>query len=166
MYTSISDFIKDWEYESEATLKMLNNITDESLNKKENDKVRSLGRLSWHLIGSISEMGALGKMDVEKVEDRYTPNVSAKDIYDLYKKTADSLKYDIQKNWKDEDLKEEVNMYGETWTKGTLLEVIIKHQIHHRGQMTVVMRLAGLKVPGVYGPAYEEWAGMSMQPME
>ena len=39
MYTAINDFIKDWEYESEATLKMLNNIADESLNKKENEKV-------------------------------------------------------------------------------------------------------------------------------
>jgi uncharacterized damage-inducible protein DinB len=32
------------------------------------------------------------------------------------------------------------------------------HQAHHRGQMTVLMRQAGLTVPGVYGPAREERA--------
>jgi uncharacterized damage-inducible protein DinB len=53
-------------------------------------------------------------------------------------------------------------MYGMTWTKGTVLVSLITHQAHHRGQMTVLMRQAGLKVPGVYGPAREEWAAMGM----
>ena len=44
-----------------------------------------------------------------------------------------------------------------TWTKGQALSVLLVHQIHHRGQMTVLMRQAGLKVPGIYGPALEEW---------
>jgi uncharacterized damage-inducible protein DinB len=30
--------------------------------------------------------------------------------------------------------------------------------------MTVLMRQAGLKVPGVYGPAREEWTTYRMQP--
>jgi uncharacterized damage-inducible protein DinB len=32
--------------------------------------------------------------------------------------------------------------------------------------MTVLMRQAGLVVPGVYGPAREEWAAMNMPPAE
>jgi uncharacterized damage-inducible protein DinB len=39
------------------------------------------------------------------------------------------------------------------------------HQCHHRGQMTVLMRQAGQKVPGIYGPAKEEWSSMGMEPM-
>ena len=35
-------------------------------------------------------------------------------------------------------------------------------EAHHRGQMTVLMRQAGLTVPGIYGPAQEEWAAMGM----
>ena len=50
-------------------------------------------------------------------------------------------------------------MYGEKWRERKTLGVLVTHQIHHRAQLTVVMRLAGLKVPGVYGPAKEEWAG-------
>jgi uncharacterized damage-inducible protein DinB len=41
--------------------------------------------------------------------------------------------------------------------------MIIKHIIHHRGQMTVLMRQAGLKVPGVYGPAREEWEKIGLE---
>ena len=58
----------------------------------------------------------------------------------------------------------EDDMYGEMWKKGKTLGVLVTHQIHHRGQLTVVMRLAGLKVPGVYGPAKEEWANYGMKP--
>jgi uncharacterized damage-inducible protein DinB len=57
-------------------------------------------------------------------------------------------------------------MYGEKWKRGTTLGVLAMHQAHHRGQATVLMRQAGLKVPGVYGPAREEWSAMGMTPPE
>jgi uncharacterized damage-inducible protein DinB len=53
-------------------------------------------------------------------------------------------------------------MYGQTWARGETLQVLVVHQAHHRGQMTVLMRQAGLAVPGVYGPAREEWVGYGM----
>jgi uncharacterized damage-inducible protein DinB len=56
----------------------------------------------------------------------------------------------------------EIPMYGEKWTRGFTLYVLIAHQSHHRGQMTVLMRQAGLKVPGVCGPSKEEWAAYGM----
>jgi uncharacterized damage-inducible protein DinB len=40
---------------------------------------------------------------------------------------------------------------------------LIQHQAHHRGQMTVLMRQAGLPVPGIYGPSKEEWANFGME---
>ena len=56
-------------------------------------------------------------------------------------------------------------MYGQTWPRGQALWGLIAHEVHHRGQMTVLMRQAGIVVPGVYGPAREEWAtyGMPVQ---
>jgi uncharacterized damage-inducible protein DinB len=53
-------------------------------------------------------------------------------------------------------------MYGEKWTRAMALRALIQHEVHHRGQMTVLMRQAGLTVPGVYGPAREEWAAYGM----
>ena len=43
-----------------------------------------------------------------------------------------------------------------------VLAHLFLHQIHHRGQMTVLMRQAGLEVPGVYGPSRPEWAHYGM----
>ena len=73
---------------------------------------------------------------------------------------------EISETWNEETLKQEDDMYGEKWARGRTLGVLVTHQIHHRAQLTVVMRLASLKVPGVYGPAKEEWEGYGMEPQE
>ena len=69
----------------------------------------------------------------------------------------------LENKWTDASLDEEIPMYGQIWKKGNILSSLILHQAHHRGQITVLMRQAGLKVPGVYGPAKEEWAAMNMK---
>jgi uncharacterized damage-inducible protein DinB len=56
-------------------------------------------------------------------------------------------------------------MYGETWKRGLTLFYLLMHQAHHRGQMTVLMRQAGLPVIGIYGPAKEEWAAQGLPEM-
>ena len=85
-------------------------------------------------------------------------------IVSAYDAVAQSLAEQIRERWTDATLPELDDMYGEKWKRGFTLAVLIRHQAHHRGQMTVLMRQAGLKVPGVYGPAREEWLGMGMQP--
>jgi uncharacterized damage-inducible protein DinB len=72
----------------------------------------------------------------------------------------------IGAKWKDATLMQEKNFYGMMWKLGMMLDILIRHEVHHRGQMTVLMRQAGLKVPGVYGPAKEEWANYGMKPQE
>lgn len=89
----------------------------------------------------------------------------AADIAAAYEKAARSVTDEINKNWTDDTLLQTDEMYGETWARGLTLFYLITHQAHHRGQMTVLMRRAGLKVPGVYGPAQEEWAAMGAPAM-
>jgi uncharacterized damage-inducible protein DinB len=55
-------------------------------------------------------------------------------------------------------------MYGQQWQRGTTLMTVQMHESHHRGQITVLMRQAGLKVPGVVGPAKEDWRQFGMEP--
>ena len=57
-------------------------------------------------------------------------------------------------------------MYGEKWMRGVTLRVVTEHEVHHRGQMTILMRQAGLKVPGLFGPAKEEWSEFGMEEPE
>ncbi|HEX2788717.1 MAG TPA: DinB family protein [Ignavibacteria bacterium] len=166
MYHSLEEFYKDWAYESSATLKLLNLLTDESLNQRVTPDSRSLGFLANHLAHTIVEMPALTGIKVKVDCSATEPPSSAKEIAEIYKKASDSLIEEIKKNWNDKTLEQEDNMYGEIWKRGYTLYCLILHQTHHRGQMTVLMRQAGLKVVGMYGPAKEEWAEMGMPAME
>jgi uncharacterized damage-inducible protein DinB len=113
MYYKISDFIEDWKYESESTIKILNNLTDVSLNKKANENVRSPGRLTWHIVTSIGEMAHSTGLTFKTVDENATIPSTAKEIVDEYKRTSDGLIKEITKKWKDETLLLEDEMYGE-----------------------------------------------------
>ena len=168
MYHKLSDFIEDWEYESQSTIKVLSNLTDESLTVKFNNEIRTPGRLAWHIAGAISELGhRMGLAFVEIDQDLPFPS-TAKEIVDEYKRASDGLIKEINEKWNDDTLsiEDEITGQGESWTRGKTLGALVTHQIHHRAQLTVVMRLAGLKVPGVYGPAKEEWVNYGMKPQE
>lgn len=166
MYTSISKFIKDWNYERDSTLKMFGNLTDESLNQKVTPDGRSLGFIAWHLTQTIPEMMGNTGLKVDGPSAESDVPKSAKEIKDAFEKAANSLSVQLEKNWNDETLLNEDEMYGEKWQRGLTLLYLMLHHAHHRGQMTVLMRQAGLKVTGVYGPAKEEWAAYGMEPMK
>jgi uncharacterized damage-inducible protein DinB len=166
MYSKVTDFIERWKYESESTLKVFEQLTDDSLNKKFNDNVRTLGRLAWHMVTTLGEMVQRTGLKFDATpEDAPLPS-AVKEICDEYKRSSEGMLNAVKKEWKDESLLEDVNLYGQNWKKGKVLSVLVNHQTHHRGQLTVVMRLAGLKVPGIYGPSREEWANMGMEAQE
>ncbi len=165
MYRTLQDFLTDWEYESAMTLKVFEHINDESLSLKSYDDVRSMARLCWHITETLKEMPGHAGLNIEGVaDDQHPASIAA--IIDTYTRSSASIVKELTVHWSDVQLTDMVNMYGEDWAKGTVLSVLVRHQSHHRGQLTILMRQAGLQVPGVYGPSKEEWAGMGMNPME
>src|SRR5688572_11889664 len=86
----------------------------------------------------------------------------AADIAAAYERTARAVLDAVKSGWTDEKLTEAVPFYGRHIPAGVALEIVIRHQTHHRGQMTVLMRQAGVPVPGMYGPSKEEWAALGM----
>jgi uncharacterized damage-inducible protein DinB len=47
-----------------------------------------------------------------------------------------------------------------TQPRGTAVRSTINHLVHHRGQLTVYLRLLDVPVPSIYGPtADEKWGG-------
>lgn len=165
MLRKIEDFQKAWAYEAEMTGKVLQSLTDESLGQKVTEDGRTLGFLGWHLTQTLGEMlGLVGlKIDAPELTEECPTN--AAEIAAAYQKAAKSVTDEINANWTDETLLLEDSMYGDTWSRGMTLFYLIAHQTHHRGQMTVLMRQAGVAVPGVYGPAKEEWAAMGAPAM-
>lgn len=166
MYRKIQDFQGAWAYESEATQKLLDALSDESLSQKVDPEGRTLGRIAWHIAQTLPEMcGRTGLAVVGPGEHDPVPT-SAREIADGFKEAAASLAREIQEKWTDADLDVQDEMYGEMWRRGQTLGALVMHQTHHRGQMTVLMRQAGLKVPGMYGPSREEWADYGAPPQE
>ena len=83
------------------------------------------------------------------------PN-DAEQILATYQQVTKDVNHFVDSNWTDQNLAKEIDMYGEAMTVGRLLQLVLLHQTHHRGQMTVLMRQAGLKVPGLFGPTKED----------
>ncbi|MBI5476724.1 MAG: DinB family protein [Ignavibacteriales bacterium] len=166
MYKSITDFITDWKNESESTIKILKNLSDSSLDQKVYPEGRTLGFIAWHLVLTLGEMGGKAGLRIDSPAENTPVPTSADKISKTYEIAAKALWHEIQKNWNDKMLDEIIEMYGEKWKRGQALAGLMKHEIHHRGQLTILMRQAGLKVPGVYGPAKEEWPQYGMPTME
>jgi uncharacterized damage-inducible protein DinB len=166
MYRKIEDFITEWGYESESTIKVFKNITNDSLNKKDHEHVRSIAVLAWHITITLNEMLGKAGLPVTGPDEKSKAPSTINEIISAYENSSASVVEQVKKLWNDAALPEEIPMYGYSWKKGTVLSVLIKHQAHHRGQLTVLMRQAGLKVPQVYGPVKEDWAQWKMHPVE
>lgn len=163
MYTSISEFIAEWNQEASTTQKVLDVLTDQSLQQAVSPDDRTLGRIAWHVVASTPGMLNEFGVTVENVENGDVVPTSAIAIADTFRKVSADTIDAVKQQWTDASLKEMKNVFGMEMPKGVTLSLLIKHIIHHRGQMTVLMRQAGLSVPGVYGPAREEWSHMGME---
>lgn len=163
MFRQLSDFEGGWAYESEATQKILRALTPESLGQAVVPGGRTLGRLAWHITTSVFEMARHAGLPADGPADD-SPLPGAPEIVATYQRGAAQLRDLVRQHWTDGMLLETIEMYGQRWTRGQALSALIAHQAHHRGQITVLMWQAGLPVPGVYGPAREEWAAMGMPP--
>lgn len=166
MFRVLNDVVACWSQEAESTLKVLEAIPDGAMNQAVNTEHRDLKRMAWHLVETLIEMpGRLG-VKVEGAEliqsgQMADPPPSMVAIREAYARASSSFLEAIAP-WSDADLEQEDDMYGETWKRGVTFWVLITHQVHHRGQMTVLMRQAGLVVPSIYGPAKEGWADYGM----
>jgi uncharacterized damage-inducible protein DinB len=166
MFVTVAGFLKGWQFESEGTSKLLAALTDESLGQSVMPEGRSLGRLAWHITTTIPEMMGRTGLRLSGPDPEAPMPASARAIANAYQEAASSLAKVVQESWTDATLGIEDDMYGMKWTRGFTLGSLISHQTHHRGQMTVLMRQAGLPVSGIYGPAREEWASMGMSAPE
>jgi uncharacterized damage-inducible protein DinB len=163
MYRRVSDFLNDWKEETKSTKDVLEGLTDESLNQRVTPTGRSLAKLGWHIAQSLHMVTEAGLQGLEAPTEHDGVPTSGRAILKGYADGAESLAKVVEKGWTDAQLAEEVPMYGESWARGKVLSVIVRHEAHHRGQMTVLMRQAGLVVPGPYGPAREQWAAYGME---
>jgi uncharacterized damage-inducible protein DinB len=166
MFRSIDDFLHAWAPERDSTVRVFRELPGASLGQRVSPAGRTLGFIAWHLTTSLSEMMNQAGVGISGPSEKDPTPAWAKVIAELYENAAGSLAALVAANWTDELLAGEITIFGGKLARRYLLMAVIAHETHRRGQMTVLMRQAGLKVPGVYGPSLEEWAlfGTPAQP--
>jgi uncharacterized damage-inducible protein DinB len=163
MYRRISDFLSDHAAEIESTLKLFRAIPERAAGQAVVPGGRTLGRLAWHVtcsLGEVARSAKLGELDPHDDQAGEVPTMERTAA--AYDRSARAFGELLKSGWTDPMLDEEIEMYGMRWKRGNALTMLITHQAHHRGQITVLMRQAGLEVPGTLGPSREEWAQWNM----
>lgn len=164
MFRHLADVASIWSMEAEKTFQILDAIPEAQAHAAVTPEHRDLQRLAWHLCESLAEMPAQMGLHLEGFPGepwKTPPPATLAEIRKVYATLSEAFLTAL-KGLNNMALAATYPYYGETWTGAFALWVMVAHQTHHRAQMTVVMRQAGLKVPGIYGPAMEEWGHMNL----
>ncbi|MDW0117659.1 DinB family protein [Sporosarcina thermotolerans] len=154
MYRKVEDYVEDWNASANGTLNVIKAITNDKLDQAIVEGHSTLGWLAWHLVGSVGFFGGLSGLKIEVPAHTEPVPTDVTEIVAAYEKVMASMENEIA-NLTDDSLTERVPAFGTEISRGKLLRTFIDHQTHHRGQMTVLLRQAGLAVPGVMGPTKE-----------
>ncbi len=163
MFRKLDDFFQTYQELTRSTLNIFSQLTDGNLEQRILPDHRSLADIAWHIVVTVGEMMGRTGIRVTSIDLESMPPNSAGEIVRSYRLITDELKNKIQTNWNDDTLLIQDNMYGEEWARGLTLMILIHHEIHHRAQMTVLLRQSGGRVPGTMGPAKEEWSTFGME---
>lgn len=163
MIRHIQDFVAQYTAEREKTMQLLQHVTQDSLGQLVGPEGRTLGFIAWHIVSTIPEMMNQTGLKLAPLKNEQAPD-SIEEIRAAYAVASQQLLDRVQELWSDGDMSVSDSLYGEEWPRSQTLLVLLTHEIHHRAQLTVLMRQAGLRVPGLYGPSREEWAEYGLQP--
>ncbi len=160
-------FLAELDQETPTTRKMLERVPEKKLDWKPHDKSMPLGRLATHVAELQGWAEAILTQDefdlappgappyqplvLEKVSEMvklFDTNVEK--LRGLLRSTSDA---DFMKPWT-------LKMGGQALFSaprvGVARDMLFNHLIHHRGQLSVYLRLNGVPVPQTYGPTADE----------
>lgn len=158
-------FLRTYDHEHETTMRVLRAYPEDKLDLKPSERSNSardiafifvleryLGTKVWHdeFFKGTTKVTGKPPAPPEKWSDLLAELEKAhKDFRALIESASE------------EDLKEKVHFFTAPKTMGEItrsdwLWFLLHDQIHHRGQFSVYLRMAGGKVPSIYGPTADE----------
>jgi uncharacterized damage-inducible protein DinB len=154
--------LQEFDREAGTTRRVLERVPTDKLEWRPHPKSMSLGVLALHIAGSPGVIcGWAEKGETEfKGEPSPTPT-STDEILAAHDKSVTTTK-DILGRLGDEGLKE---MWTAKAGGNTLMSMpksalaralVMNHWVHHRGQLSVYLRLLDVPVPSIYGPSADE----------
>lgn len=148
--------------EASSTRRLLERVPTDKLAWRPHPKSMSLGELCLHLAqlqSSIAEF--ISRQEAEVPTVPLSEATSVQEILDAHDRSV-ALVLGKLEDWGDEELEQEFRMMaGEevlmampraAWVRSLMMN----HSYHHRGQLTVYLRLLDVPLPPIYGPTADE----------
>ncbi len=156
--------IAEMEQEAAVTRKCLERVPADKFDWKPHEKSMAMGRLAVHIAEMFGWTASailkpeldFAKMDYKPLEPANTDELVAF----LDKTVAESI--DILRNATDDIFVQDWTLRnGETvyFTMPRIVvmrSMVMNHIVHHRGQLSVYLRLNDIPVPAIYGPSADE----------
>lgn len=160
----VQTFLENYDREHATTMKVLRAYPTDQLDLRPHPKSNSAKQLAWTFVmerglgtrvwnDELAQGIPSGSKPAEPPEE-WEGLLAA-----LEKAHADFRA--LVASASEEDLNQEVHFFTAPKTMGTYTRhewiwFLLHDEIHHRGQFTVYLRMAGGKVPSIYGPSADE----------
>lgn len=161
--TISQSLLPEFDQEMAGVRKTLERVPEGKADWKPHAKSMSLGRLAGHLAELPGWVDATLKQDVLEMSGDFKPFISAspKELLEKFDQVsaqaraaiAKASDEDLMKNW---SLKAGGKVMFSMPKVAVLRNFVMNHMIHHRGQLTVYLRLNDVPVPSLYGPSADE----------
>lgn len=154
---------EELKQESASTKKMLQRIPEDQFGWKPHQKSRTLGQLASHVADLPAFLNSILTLDVlDFAKGDYKPydTKTQGELMNLFQEKLDEVLETLQ-NTSDEQMQAGFTIRNGDYIIATLPRIIavrsaINHIVHHRGQLSVYLRLLDIPVPGMYGPSADE----------
>ena len=159
--------LPEFDMEFANTRKMLERVPDDKLAWKPHPKSFSMGNLATHIAELPGWMGATILQDSFDIAPPGGPAYtrpqfkSRKEILEMFDKNVPVARAAIA-NATDQQLLSPWSLLKAGQTLFTMPKIavvrnfLMNHNIHHRAQLGVYLRLNDVPVPGMYGPSADE----------
>ena len=153
-------FLEAFQRECDTTMKLLKAYPADKAELKPAEKSRSARELAWVFVAEQGlAAGALkGAVDFTQLSPK--PPAQYGEVVAAFEKARRETAANIAKA-SNEDLNRMMQFPAgpnkmADMRRVDVLWVALRDQIHHRGQFSVYLRMAGAKVPSIYGPSADE----------
>jgi len=157
-------FLAAWDREAASTVKLLQALPPTQYDFRPDPTGRSLGELAWHLAEGDAYISYGIDQRQFNMSGGKPPNIerprAVGELASRYEQVHRDAVARIRK-LTPQDLDQTIQFFtGPIAIRDIMWTFILAHGIHHRGQLTLMCRLAGGQCPGLYGPNREEMAAM------
>ena len=153
----------EFDHEMQNTRRTLERVPEDKLTWKPHDKSYSMGALATHLATINHWVEAIFSSDSFDVSTapKNSELKSRQELLSAFDQNAASARETIAKATDAQLVKSWTLRAGDKEIFkmpriAVLRGFILNHLIHHRGQMTVYLRLNDVPVPSIYGPSADE----------